>query len=327
MNDSGILCSIVMPVYNVEKSISRMLDSIIAQTYKNWELIVVNDGSTDNTEEVIRKYSEADKRIRCYTQINSKVGTARATGISLASGKYLFQMDGDDKLSPYYIENLLTAIENSGCDLVWCNCHTNDNEEGIWNLNFRESTEEMIKAILARKQFYALWVCVFKTDIAKECANEMRTMSLFEDWAFLIAYLLRCNSIKHITDALYFYNISNNNSVTHTNAVNHLPDYIKALSSIHKSLEHSGRLNEFEYELNYIKLFVVRDFIDDLRYRDYDKFISTYPDAIDHIWDYTDYPTRLKISAWLIKKRLSFFVPVVCKFDALLIRLGLSKQI
>lgn len=324
--ENDILCSIVMPAYNVGCFIERMLESIIAQTYQNWELIVVNDGSTDNTEAILKRYSQSDARITYISQTNSGVGTARANGISKAKGKYLFQIDGDDKLEPNFIEELLHRIDESQSDLVWCNCHPNEDSNEIWNLSFEEDVRAMIKAILLRKQFYALWLCVFRTDIAKECIDSMQSVSFCEDWAFFVAYLLKCKKIEHIDKALYYYNITNINSATHNKRISRIKEYELAVSKIQSSLEFSGRLGEFEYELNYAKLFVVRDYIDDKRFRDINKFAYTYPEAIAHIYEYKDYPNRLKVCAWLIKRRLGILVPFVCRIDSVLQKIGLSKQ-
>lgn len=112
--------SIVLPAYNVEKFIGEAIKSIQEQTCKNWEAIIVNDGSTDNSVRVINKLIEGDSRFRLINQTNGGVAKARNAGISAATGKYLTFLDGDDKWEPTFLSSLLSAIENMDADMAYC---------------------------------------------------------------------------------------------------------------------------------------------------------------------------------------------------------------
>ena len=109
MNRKEPKISVIMPVYNAEKTIERAILSIINQTYNNIELILINDGSTDETESIIKKYIEKEKKIdiRYYFQENSGPSIAKNLGIDMAIGEYILFVDSDDTISENYIESLV----------------------------------------------------------------------------------------------------------------------------------------------------------------------------------------------------------------------------
>lgn len=321
------LCTIVIPAYNAEKAICRMLDSVISQTYQNWELIVVNDGSKDGTLGVLRDYCSRDSRIHYIDKENEGAGSSRMKGISQAKGKYICLVDADDKLLPNYLERLVTEMELSGADMVWCNCYCND-ESHVWNQNYEENPDTMIRGMLLHTQWAAVWNRIYKTDVAKRNARYFRELNQWDDMAFNVSYLLECKMIKHIPDALYIYDIESPGSLIHTAYKRNLiAEYKLAIRNVEEALTGKGKNEWYEYELNYSKLLAVKDYIDHKLYVDYDKFVSTYPEAIKNINKYPIYPTRLKICCWFIQHKLSIFVPLICKVGGVFRRLGLAERI
>ena len=107
------LISIVIPVYNAEKYLRACLDSVLAQTYKNWEAICVNDGSSDNSAKILEEYAAKDARFHIINQQNSGVSTARNTGLRQTTGKYIYFMDADDIVSPYLFELAEKNLQNN----------------------------------------------------------------------------------------------------------------------------------------------------------------------------------------------------------------------
>lgn len=112
--------SIIIPVYNAEKTISYCLDSILEQTFQDFEIILINDGSSDDSEKVIKIYIKKNpQKIKYFVQKNGGVASARNNGISRANGKYLFFVDNDDFLDPDYIETFIKEIEKTKADVVF----------------------------------------------------------------------------------------------------------------------------------------------------------------------------------------------------------------
>ena len=117
------MVSIILPVYNREKLISRAIDSVIKQTYHNWELLVVNDNSTDRTQDVVNTYCNLDSRIHCIPNENSKgCAGARNTGIKYAKGKYVAFLDSDDEFIDIHLEECISALKTTKyalCSALW----------------------------------------------------------------------------------------------------------------------------------------------------------------------------------------------------------------
>ena len=115
---SGV--SVIVPIYNSEKSLNKCIDSILHQTYKNIEIILVNDGSTDNSKKIYENYVHKDKRINLINKKNEGSDKARKTGISVAKSKYIVFVDSDDWIHKHMIEKLYEDIENNKSDISIC---------------------------------------------------------------------------------------------------------------------------------------------------------------------------------------------------------------
>lgn len=114
------LVSVIVPVYNVERYLACCLDSIVNQTYEHLEIILINDGSTDNSEEICLQYAERDARVRLFTQENQGQSAARNVGLDHMRGEYIVFVDSDDYISPYLVECLLNGILEYGTLITVC---------------------------------------------------------------------------------------------------------------------------------------------------------------------------------------------------------------
>ena len=115
------LVSVIVPVYNTEKYIGECIESILHQTYKNIELVLVNDGSTDGSLEICERYGQIDQRIRVISKTNSGASDARNLGMCTASGQYICFVDSDDMLKSKCIEVLYNGIISDDVDAAFCN--------------------------------------------------------------------------------------------------------------------------------------------------------------------------------------------------------------
>ena len=114
------LVSVIMPAYNSQAYIEASINSVIKQTYSCWELIIINDGSTDNTSEIANKFIQTDKRIKVISQENQGETAARNTGLANASGKYIAFLDSDDLYMDTFLEKMVSRIQTGNCDAVYC---------------------------------------------------------------------------------------------------------------------------------------------------------------------------------------------------------------
>ena len=114
----NILFSVIVPVYNADKYLEKCINSILAQTYAKFELIAVDDGSTDNSGSMLDKYTERDARISVIHKNNGGIGSACAAGIEIAKGDYLAFVDSDDFIEKDMLDNLCSVIEKTNADIV-----------------------------------------------------------------------------------------------------------------------------------------------------------------------------------------------------------------
>lgn len=202
--------SIIVPVYNAENVLHYCIDSILAQTYKDFELILVNDGSTDKSGELCDRYAEKNKNVAVIHIKNGGVSKARNTGIELAKGDYICFIDSDDFVSKNYLEELIKAQNVfSDYDNVWCGFQTVTDYRGSDSKpNLASDSEEYSQ--YTRSEIMTLhekwlsqmpWNKIFKTSIVKD--NNIRfpeDLSLGEDLIYNLNYLDHTNGNIVITN-------------------------------------------------------------------------------------------------------------------------------
>lgn len=167
------LISVIIPVYNIEPYIEECLVSVLDQTYRNIEIIVVNDGSTDNSEKIIRKWSEKDSRIRLINQKNSGVSVARNTALDIMKGDYVTFVDGDDWLTKDSIEKMYEQIKRTGVEIVKCGACFINKETGKKRLY--SSSQRILNQIEALKDFFS------GKGISSSVCGGLYESSLFQD--------------------------------------------------------------------------------------------------------------------------------------------------
>lgn len=212
--------SFILPAYNAEMTIGKCLDSIIQQTYKNIEVVVINDGSSDRTEEICRSYVKTDIRIRLYNQKNSGVSNARNKGISVATGTYLQFVDADDYIEPTMTEMFVEkAKENRDAQLIICGC-TSD-KEGIQTViptSAKQNMEtlELLRALMEPDSVRGyLFNKLFYKKIIDEINLRMETdIHVCEDLIFCLEYASQVKKAVYIEKPLYHY-VYREDSVTH----------------------------------------------------------------------------------------------------------------
>lgn len=204
------LVSIIMPVYNSEKYVSRCIDSVLAQKYTNWELIVVLDGPTDDSEKICRAYAEKDSRIKIISQPNGGLSKARNTGLDNSSGDYIGFLDSDDSYEPEMIITLLNACVNNDCPVSVCGRydHFEKNNKVLDGLCPERSdiisSEECILKILT---WNGMDVAVCDKLFDKDIWNDVRfpVGELNEDAKIIIDLISRAKRIATSDKRLYDY--------------------------------------------------------------------------------------------------------------------------
>lgn len=228
------LVSIIVPVYNAEKYIKRLLDSLIAQTWKNIEIICVDDESTDQSLQIIKDYCRCEKRIKCISQRNSGVSAARNTGIKNSKGDYIAFADADDFLDSYMIEKMVLTSLESGADIVSCGYYRYDQIKKSPMLCQYNGVLEQKKAIISVLNNDLIGMAVWNKLFDRKCIETIEfsvKLKINEDRLFLAEAILQANKVCVISDVLYYYCL-NSGSVTAQSFSEKQLDAIKAVKKI-----------------------------------------------------------------------------------------------
>ncbi|WP_410744289.1 glycosyltransferase family 2 protein [Flavobacterium sp. 1355] len=220
MLNSHPLISIIMPAYNAELYISDAVNSVIKQTYTNWELIIIDDGSTDKTANIVNQLVESDSRINYHYQENGKQGKARNYGISKSKGIYLAFLDADDLWLPEKLKMQITQIEEKNVDLVFSDSYVfNDNQvfDISKKMNIPDSVfhgPKSLQLFLKTNKVPILTVLVKKEKVTDvECFSQKLDIQNVEDYHLWLK-LLMTNCIFYSSNRVLAKYRIHNNSVT-----------------------------------------------------------------------------------------------------------------
>lgn len=219
MNDEDLYVSLVIPIYNAGTFLRRCLDSVKQQTYKNFECILVDDGSTDESGMICDDYAFEDKRFRVIHSSNKGVSHARNAGIKEANGRYIVFIDSDDVVSPSYLNNLL--VIDSRCDLVLSGIRfVNFDGEEIKTSNFisfydKDFSIDQLKKMISTKMINTACAKRFKKDIIRQFQLSFDSRyNLAEDTLFVSRYLSCIHSVCSIQEIDYLYYNNEINSLS-----------------------------------------------------------------------------------------------------------------
>lgn len=208
------MISIILPIYNMQNYIAECLESIVAQTYKDIEIICVNDFSMDNSMTIVKEYAEKDSRIKIVNNgKNRGLGGARNAGLDIAKGEYVMFCDTDDMLMPTMVEKLYNSLVENDADMAFCDVMLLDNDGGL-----NPYKPFHIAEINTKKEFYpskaiwefsdiwpSAWNKIYKKSIIDEFGIKYHENILYEDHTFYWEYLFKCNKVIHINEPLYCY--------------------------------------------------------------------------------------------------------------------------
>ena len=258
------LISVVVPVYNVSKFLRKNFDTLKNQTYKNIEIIFVDDGSTDNSGELCESYKNEDNRVKVIHKKNEGLGFARNTGIQNASGQYIMFIDSDDFVHIEMVEKLLKNLKFTNSDTSFCGYFeyynddniipkpalfdqkTFENKEVIYNVLLN-----MVASQLHEKKdsllVMSVWHAIYSMDIIRKYnilfPSEREYIS--EDIIFDIEYLKNAKKVCYISEPLYFYRCNNAQSLTHKYSLDEFKKHKKVVKKIREEM--SSFLKEEEY--------------------------------------------------------------------------------
>ena len=205
------LVSIIIPVYNVEDYLKRCVDSIIGQIYKNIEIILIDDGSTDKSGNICDDYLKVDKRIKVIHKKNGGLSDARNFGLNISQGDYVCFVDSDDFVSELYVEKLLENSLRTGADVCACNFYYIDEFNKKWIKAEKQEkiykSDEAIKDIFTVKQNteVMVWNKIYKKELFDKNDIKFPVGKIHEDNFTTYKLYDKANYVSLINDKLYYY--------------------------------------------------------------------------------------------------------------------------
>lgn len=244
--------SVIVPVYNVEKYLDVCLDSLINQTFDDFEIICINDGSTDSCLNILRQYAKLDRRIKIFSQKNLGLSAARNAGMRHANGEYIVFVDSDDFLSPAALEKMHTNMSENDSDFMFSYAYQ-ILPQGIslWELpNKKEFTahiktpvfcEKDLGAEFYLKMLFSAWAKMYKKSFIKDFSFPEGL--IFEDLPFFAQCWLNAEKISYDLEPLYFYRKSSSSIMS--DAGKNFIDIFEINKIISKIFEASGKFEKY----------------------------------------------------------------------------------
>lgn len=218
MSNNSCILSIIVPVYKAERYIRRCMDSLCNQTYRDIEILTVNDGSPDNCLSILKEYAEKDSRVRVLNKKNGGANTARNMALQYAKGEWVSFVDSDDWVDPDYFMELM-KYATSSCQLICGGFRLNQSEQTykIPQTFYSANQIDTIEALYGTYygMLYNIWGKIFKKDIINKNNLTFRSF-LRDDGIFLLDYIQNIDLANIIsTKSFLHYNTENTNSLTH----------------------------------------------------------------------------------------------------------------
>lgn len=279
--------SLIIPVYNAEKFLDESIGSVLNQTLEDIELVCVNDGSNDNSLEMLKNFARKDSRVKIINQQNGGCGAARNKALDNANGQYIYFFDPDDYMSPYTLEELYNnAISNDSDFVIFKIASFYDGQpinysspgfefERIFKdvdfNNFTFSYKDVKRYVLLSS--FAPWTKFYKKEFLDKYDDfRFHTNVAFDDVPFHVQSMLRASKISYVPQFFYYYRLSNPNSVNNT--ASNAPDILKIINFVEDFLKNNGFYNEFREEFIIFKITQLSLYINSSHSENYFKLVK-----------------------------------------------------
>ena len=256
------MLSVIIPVYNVENYLNECLDSVTSQTLEDMEIICIDDGSTDNSPNILKEYQKKDSRIKIITKENGGQATARNLGIKEAQGEYIAFVDSDDFIEPTMFEKLYTKAKDNNLDIAMCKIATFDNQteeikDNVWYYMlgvFRDFDKDIFNHKDTKEFTCHIAVTpynkLYKTTLLKENNILFPEGLIFEDEKFFYDTYLRAKRVSIVDEFLYYYRINRKGSTVDTIKDNDFSDIVPISKLIRETFKETDNYEDYKILLS-----------------------------------------------------------------------------
>lgn len=274
--NKNYLVSIIVPIYNVEKYLNKCLESIISQKYKNLEILLINDGSTDNSEKIIKKFLKKDNRIKYFCKENGGLSSARNFGLEHCSGDYICFVDGDDWINIDYVLKNIKTIDCYNCDMVISNIsyiyNDGSTKRRVPKIKRKKiiNRKQAIKKLLNGKSYKFHIVNKFcKKEIYDKKNIKFPCGKIYEDMFTSYKLFVNSSKIALIPDNLYYYLQNRPGSILNTVFKENRFDVLEAIDEIINNKVIKTNTNKLDkqnfYVLNILSLISYLVYVSDAK--------------------------------------------------------------
>ncbi len=250
------LISVIVPVYNVEKYLRKCILSIINQTYKNLEIICINDGSSDKSPEILDSIAAQDSRIKVIHQENRGLMSVRARGIGEAKGEYIAFVDSDDYCKPNMMETLINAAVQNSADIAVSGFEVVDLEDkrlfavtpGKKTLKREEALKALIFEDYRESGLYPVWNKLYKKELFKNYTPSKTVVNLGEDQYMNLMMIDGADKVAFVPDICYAY-VQHGASIMKTPKLSHIDDFFGLWEEKERFIEKLGLLKTNKKEV------------------------------------------------------------------------------
>lgn len=215
-NSGGAIeASVIVPVYKAEKYLRKCVDSILGQTWKDFELVLIDDGSPDQSGKICDEYAAKDRRVRVYHQPNQGVTRTREIGVEKAQGKYIFWVDADDYAGPELLEKVMRCFQDTGADIVVYGHQDIENGKFTDTLTWEDQSLEKWRRDTLTARESIIWNCAVPREfwLGESAPSEMARSAA--DGYMAIQLFMKASKVAALPDILYYHLIDNADSIRH----------------------------------------------------------------------------------------------------------------
>ena len=294
--------SIIVPIYKIERYLHQCIDSILEQTFTDFELLLIDDGSQDRCPAICDEYAEKDERIRVFHKPNGGLTSARNCGLDNAKGEWIMHIDGDDWIEPTYIEELYNAAIKNDADIAICGfrfvfeeCrYLEEYHPTIWDNNKSASLNRYIAS-----KWTTAWGSIHKSSLYKD--NGVRSpnnITFCEDFHLMVRLCHFAKKVVSIDRPLLNYR-QQPSSIVHSTSFEKIQrDELTTYTEIIEFFRNQGVFNIYSKSISWRIINALRNMI--LDSSRFEEFKQHYPDKKKHIWGCPFINFKLRVLAWLI---------------------------
>ena len=297
--------SIIVPIYNIEKFLPCCIDSVLAQTFTDWELILVDDGSKDSSGNICDAYAAKDERIRVIHKANGGLTSARNAGLAMASGEWIMHLDGDDWIEPDMLEGLIRRGEETGCDIVLGDFLFAYPDREV---PYRLPDWDECKTSSLNRYITSVWTCVsggiHKHSLYKEHQLQSpQGVTYCEDFHLIVRLCYFAHKVANVHRPFYHYR-QQGGSVMHNLNKKTERDEQWVYQDIIRFFKEQGVYEDYRKTMCWRMLKSTQELV--LERETWKDFLAMVPEKKHHIWDCPYINMKLKFNMWCLTHHLSW---------------------